>query len=257
MFPDVRFLSMSLYEWCFLLGVVAALVVARIYADKLGMSARLFNSGILCAVAAILFGYGSAVLFQAVYDFTETGVFRLNAETGATFLGGLAGGAAVFILLWFTLVRKICGKEAIERFREVLGIGACSVAIAHAIGRIGCLMAGCCHGAVTDSWIGMWQPGADHGRGARVIPTQLLESIFLFELFFFLTYALFRSKVNGIAVYMTAYGFFRFVIEFVRADDRGASFIGFLSPSQVWSVLLFVAGAALLLYGFLRQKRRN
>lgn len=254
MFPDVKFLGMTLYEWCLVLGVLAALVVARVYADRLKLSAKLQNCGILSAAVAILSGYGFAVLFQAVYDWIASGKFVLNAQTGATFYGGLIGGAAVFFLLYFCVVCKLCGKEAKEAFPKVLGIGACSIAAAHTVGRIGCFMAGCCYGAETELWIGIFEPGAGV-NGARVIPTQLLEAIFLFELFLLLTYVLFRTKANGIALYMLLYGIFRFFNEYLRQDDRG-SFLPGLSPSQAWSVVLAAAGAALLLVDFLRKKRR-
>lgn len=256
MFPDVRFLGLSLYEWFFLFGVLAALVVARIYADRLKISAKLQNCGILSAVAAIFAGYGFAVLFQAVYDYIESGGYLFDMTTGVTFFGGLIGGAGVFILLWFTLVKKLCGREAVEIFPKVLGIGACSIAIAHCLGRVGCLMAGCCHGELTDDWIGVYQPGAFNGKGGVVIPTQLLEAIFLLELFLLLTWLLFRTETSGMAVYMAMYGFFRFVIEFIRADDRGALIPG-LSPSQVWAIVLFVFGIVYLLTEYCLRKKRG
>lgn len=251
MFPNVRFLTLTLYEWCFLLGILAALVVVRVYADRLKIEAKLQNCGILTAVAAIFSGYGFAILFQAVYDAIESGSYLFSETTGVTFYGGLIGGTGVFVLLWFTVVRKICGRRAVELFPRALGIGACAIAIAHSIGRIGCLMAGCCHGGVTQSWIGIWHPALN----AKVIPTQLLESIFLFELFLLLSWLLFRTQVNGMGVYMVLYGVFRFVIEFVRTDDRGALVPG-LSPSQLWSLVLIAAGGAILLAGILQKRRK-
>lgn len=254
MYPNAIFGSVTLYDICFMLGILAALVVARVYAEKLHIAANLQNAGILLAAFAILAGYGSAILFQGFYDYLETGVFALNEGTGVTFYGGLIGGAALFLIVWFTLVRKLCGREAVEIFPQVLGIAACSIAIAHAIGRVGCLMAGCCHGAETDSWLGVYQPGS--GIAGKVIPTQLFEAVFLFELFLILTYMLFRTRGNGIAVYMLLYGFFRFVNEFLRTDDRG-SFIPGLTPSQAWSVLLFAAGAVWLAAEYFIRKRKK
>lgn len=259
MFPDVKFLWLTLYEWCLLIGVLAALVVTRVYADRLKIKAKLQNFGILCAVLAILGGYGCAVLFQAVYDLIAQGVYHFDVSTGATFYGGLIGGVCIFTLIWFTLVRKICGKEAVEVFPKILGIGGCAIAIAHSIGRIGCLMAGCCHGGVTDGPFGIPMCtgyGADGPIYEKVVPTQLFESIFLFELYLLLTWMLFRTRVNAFFVYMLLYGLFRFVIEFVRTDDRGALVPG-LTPSQFWSVLLFVGGAVLLAVNLFRMRRRN
>lgn len=259
MFPDVTlFLDFKLYDLCLLLAVISALVVARVYADKLRISPRLQTFGILLAVVAVVAGYASAVLFQAVYDYTahpESG-FVINRNTGATFYGGLIGGAAVFLIVYFTLGKKLCGEEAISAFEKVLGIAACSIAIAHGIGRIGCFLGGCCYGRVTDSPIGVYFPHL----GAKIVPVQLFEAIFLFLLFALLTVLLFKTRVNGIAVYMLLYGVFRFIIEFFRDDDRGASIIPGLSPSQVWSVVLVIAGAALLAYTLWRtyfRKREN
>ena len=46
-------------------------------------------------------------------------------------------------------------------------------------------------------------------------------------------------------VYLIAYGIFRFILEFWRADDRGA-LIGSISPSQFWSILMVVLGVAII-----------
>ena len=44
---------------------------------------------------------------------------------------------------------------------------------------------------------------------------------------------------------MIAYGVFRFCIEFMRGDDRGANILG-MSPSQFWSILLILGGVAVI-----------
>ena len=251
MFPHVTFLQLTLYDWFLVLAAISALVIARIYADKLHIRPRLQNYGILSAVAAILAGYGFAVLFQAVYNAVEEGTFSLGAETGATFYGGLIGGAGLYFALWFTLGRKLCGQDVFTHFGDLLGIAACAIAFAHGVGRIGCLFAGCCYGVQTDSWLGIYLESV----GEKVVPTQLIEAVFLFLLFALLTFMLFRVKrVNGMFVYLTAYGAFRFLIEFWRDDGRGALIPG-LSPSQVWSIVLFLLGAAMILFSLLRKRK--
>lgn len=252
MLPDVKFLGLDLYEWAITLGVIAALIIFRIYADKKGISAKLQNFCYLNGVCSVALGYGSAVLFQAVYDFVENGSFRLDNSTGSTFYGGLIGGATVFLALYFTLGRKLCGKETTEKFSSVSGCAICGIVLAHAIGRIGCLMAGCCYGMETDSVFGMYLPAI----GKTVIPTQLYEAIFLFLLFGALTAIFFKTKLNCLYLYMICYGCFRFCIEFLRGDDRGA-LIPALSPSQAWSVLLIAAGVGLLVWDELRKKKRR
>lgn len=255
MYPDALFGSVTLYDICNMLAVLAALIVARVYADKLKISAKLQNCGILTAGFSILAGYGFATLFQSFYNYLEdpAGGFVWK---GMTFYGGLIGGAAIFLLVWFTLIRKLCGRAVIDIFPQVCGIAACCIAAAHCIGRIGCFMAGCCHGAETDSFFGIYEPGAFKGAGGRVYPTQLFEAVFLLELFLLFTYLLFRTRRgSGLTLYMILYGAFRFVIEFLRADDRG-SFLGSLTPSQTWSLVLIAAGIAVFAAEKLLRKKR-
>lgn len=238
MFPDVTFLGLELYDWCIVIGVVMALIVARIYSDLLKIPARLQNLIYVTAVFAIVGGLGGAILFQSVYNWIETGVFEWR---GMTFYGGLICGAVIFLIGYFAVGKKVCGEQPKQYFSKVAGMAACAVAIAHCIGRIGCLFAGCCYGRPTDAWYGIYLPAV----GETVIPTQLFESIFLFCLFIVLTILLFKTKISPLGVYLFAYAVFRFCIEFVRDDDRG-QFVGALSPSQFWSILLFAAGACVI-----------
>jgi phosphatidylglycerol:prolipoprotein diacylglycerol transferase len=83
--------------------------------------------------------------------------------------------------------------------------------------------------------------------GVKVIPTQLIEAVFLFGLFFILLFFARHKKFNGqiISFYLIIYGIFRFFIEFFRADPRGNIF--FLSVSQAISIILVGFGIFLCL----------
>ena len=86
-----------------------------------------------------------------------------------------------------------------------------------------------------------------------IYPTQLFESAFLFILFFTLDkYP--RFKGIQTPVYLISYGVWRFLIEFIRGDDRGVLFVlfetkynVFPTPSQFFSLLMFILGLYLLL----------
>lgn len=254
MFPDVYFLGLDLYYWCLLLGIVGALVVVRVYSDCKHIPVKLQNLVLITGAAAVLLGYGSAVLFQGIYDFGKTGEFVLGPNTGATFYGGLIGGAAVFLLGYLLVGKKVCGDLPLKYFREVTSIVACGVVLAHGIGRIGCFCVGCCYGRATEAWYGLFLPAV----GEKVIPTQLIEAGFLFLLFAALSVLVFKTKVSCLGVYLTAYAVFRFFIEFLRADDRGVLFGTALSPSQIWSIVLLLVGiAATVLFAVLPKKQKE
>ena len=123
----------------------------------------------------------------------------------------------------------------------------CMITIGHAFGRIGCFFAGCCYGKPTDSIFGVQFPGAYFERLGKVHPTQLYEAAFLFVLFGVLSWLLLKKKFQyTMTVYLAAYGVFRFLIEYLRYDDRG-QLVSFMSPSQVWS-MLFIALAVMVFF---------
>lgn len=259
MYPDSLFLGLTLYDIFILVGVVAAFLLADRMTVKSGFSVSLQKIVIVCALSCVIVGYGSAVLFQAFYNIKEEGKFVIDSGTGATFYGGLIGGAAAFLLIYFLAGRRFCkDNEAVKRFPDMLDIGACCVPLAHAFGRIGCLMAGCCHGAETDAWYGI--PMKIGGVYKKMVPVQLFESIFLFILAAVLIVLFFKNKGKHkfplMPVYCVGYGIWRFFIEFARTDDRGNTFIPFLTPSQLIALLLIAVGVVYFLLWFFKLRKK-
>ena len=140
-----------------------------------------------------------------------------------------------------------------RRYSEKIGMSAklYNLALGHGFGRIGCLMAGCCHGLPSEH--GIYFPEL----GYKAIPTQLYEAIFLFILAAVLWRLVTRTRGISPAVYFIAYGVFRFTLEFWRGDDRGKTVIDFLTPSQLVSVLLVITGITLLLTHRRREGKRD
>lgn len=252
MYPNEIFLGMGMYEILMVLGFFGSLLCFRIFADRFGFGVRMQNLCIVCALAALIGGYGSAVLFQAFYNALEGGGFVINANTGATFYGGLIGGVAVFLLVYFVAGRFLLEKgETVKNFPLLADIAAPAIAVAHGMGRLGCLFAGCCHGRVTTAWYGIYNAYLHQ----KTVPLQLFEAIFLFALCALLILRLLNRRKNNLAVYLMAYAIWRFLLEFWRADDRGASPLSFLSPSQFIAVILFLVGAGMLLWSILRARK--
>lgn len=254
MFPDVRFLGLDLYYWMFLTGILAAMVCARVFSARAGVCAKVFDLMIFSAVAGIVVGYLCSVLLESFWEYLETGKFIWG--TGSTFYGGLIGAAAAYLGVYFLLGKFFCKKrEHIAQFNNMLSLVVPCIVLAHAFGRLGCLFEGCCYGAPTDAWYGieMYIGGTLQKR----VPVQLFESLFLFALaaVLLVLFLRFRFEYNA-SLYLVVYGIWRFFIEFARADDRGASGVGALSPSQLLSLLLIAAGVALaFLYRFVLKKR--
>lgn len=254
MYPYPLFWEIDLYTIFLCVGIIGAILSFRLLADKIKIHWRVQNFVVLVAFASIIVGYFSAVLFQAFYDIESRGKFIIDTQTGATFYGGLIGGAACFLALYFGIGKFVFKeKEHIESFFSVADIAAAAIAVAHAFGRIGCLMAGCCHGKIVDAWYAVYMPAVR----AKAVPIQLYEAIFLFALFaFFVIRVLKRSSCN-LSLYMALYGIWRFFIEYFRTDDRGTTFIKFLSPSQLTAIIMIIGAIALFFLQKALEKKKT
>lgn len=256
MYPDEIFFGLHAYELCLMIGMLAALLLADKMSVRSGFSVPLQKQLVFSAAAAILCGLLGAALFQAFYNFLETGEFSFG---GMTFYGGLLFGAGTFLLMWFVATKPLkLYDEAKKQFPCVANMAAVLIPMAHGFGRIGCLFAGCCHGKITDAWYGV--PHYDilvdgvYYEKVNVVPVQLFEAIFLFVLAGALLWLYLRNAKRGIKggesgrqppllpVYMIAYGIWRFIIEYFRADERGKTIVPFLTPSQLIAALLIIGG---------------
>lgn len=243
------FYPITLYGVMIAVGLLACFFVLFSFGKYLGFSADDVDFVFYNGVVAIALGFVGAAVWQAVYNYidavkagVQNPVFRIGKDTGITVMGGLIVGAASFLIGAY-----IFRKKHYYLVTRLVVFAPCCITIAHAFGRIGCFFAGCCYGKPAEgffSFLGVsFNGGAAYSKygSTPLYPTQLFESAFLFILFGVLSYlALKKNYKYNMVVYMIAYGVWRFVIEFLRADDRG-SFIGSLSPSQTQSIIIILA----------------
>ena len=201
---------------------------------------------LLIGIFATAFGFLVAALFQATYNYIENPAAGFDLGSGITFIGGLIGGVAGFLGVYFLymyVVRprtkiKFLTKPMNATLTDALPFIPIGICIAHAFGRLGCFFGGCCYGMETDAWYGI----ACAGGPEKVIPTQLFEMIFLLVLAAVMAFLYFKYRFNyNFSVYLIAYGIWRFLIEYLRDDARG-SFIGSVTPSQFWSIIMIPLG---------------
>lgn len=256
MFPDTLINIgdkgyVTLYGVFIAIGVVCCMLILRFLGKKIGVTKEFLDFTETTGYIAVLAGIFGASLFQDFYNFLQSGEWHFFS--GLTFIGGLIVGAATFLVIYVIRRKKLNG-----RLVDVLPIVPICITVAHGFGRIGCNFAGCCHGMDIDVAIskGMWPSwlawmGVDmspsHGAAySNVIPTQLMEACFLFVLAGIICLLVLKfKKYNTFPIYTMAYGIWRFLIEFVRDDSRG-KFIGNITPSQFWSLVMVVISIPLL-----------
>ena len=181
----------------------------------------------LCTLIGALVGAKlTAVVVDLRWPFEplpDDALFR----TGRTLTGGL-----LFGFLTAELLKPLAGhrEPPNDRFAAVLPFSI-------AIGRIGCLLSGCCNGI---AWDGPWAVADE--AGVLRHPTALYDLIF--HLLLGVTFVLFlrtnRHRHRLFALHLIGYGVFRFVIEWLRVSPVYA--LG-LTGYQIVSLLLVACGA--------------
>lgn len=169
---------------------------------------------------------------------------------GLVFYGGLIGASlAGLIYVWIK-------KLPLWKLADTL---APSIALGHAIGRIGCLMNGCCYGRACDLPWAIRFPKGHETYPQGVHPTQIYESLLNFALYAALAWLFRRKKFNGqvFATYLVCYALLRTLVESFRGDYPVYYLRGMVTPAQLVSVGILAVG--LLLFWKLprREEKRG
>jgi len=169
-------------------------------------------------------------------------------EGGLVFYGGL-------------IFAVITGVIYIKRHNlslwQIADIFAPSIAVGHAIGRLGCFFAGCCHGRPADlPWaITFTDPHSLAPLGIALHPTQLYEAGGEFINFLILLLLRKRQTFRGEVFwsYVILYSILRFFVEFFRGDAARGMLTQELSVAQAISIVMFFTAIGFMT--FLRWRK--
>jgi phosphatidylglycerol:prolipoprotein diacylglycerol transferase len=202
---------------------------------------RIIDIGFYVLLAALI---GSRLLFVVInaghYLRHPLDIVKIW-EGGLVFYGGLL--AAVPVALWY--VRK----HSLD-MGKLMDIFAPSLAIGHAVGRLGCFSAGCCYGKPTAvPWaVTFLDPACLATIGVPLHPVQLYESLGEFLIFLVLITLRRHQSFKGqlFWTYSALYAMLRFVVEFFRGDVARGYLIAGISVSQAISVVIGCAAVVLI-----------
>lgn len=224
------------------IGILACVFMAAYRAPKKGLSADAIMD---IAIYSVIAGFIGAKLLFLIVEFREflRNPLSLLGSSGFVVYGGIITGVITAVFY--------CKKKGYA-FMEYFDLAAPSIAMAQGFGRIGCFLAGCCYGRVTESFLGVVFPENSMApAGIKLLPTQLFSSAGNFLIMaVLLVYSRKSGKPGNVGIlYMVLYGIGRFCIEFLRIDDRGGFWI--LSTSQWISIMIII------LAGILFQRQRK
>ena len=219
------------------LAFVVAMWLAGREAERRGLDPRMIQDlGFLVLIAAIV---GARLFFVLIEwrHFSENPSQIIQIwKGGLVFYGGFTAAALAGVLYVRT--------KGLPTW-EIGDVVAPALALGQALGRVGCLFAGCCYGAQCDlPWaVTFSDPRSLAPLGIPLHPAQLYAAAANFATFAVLYWVARprqRSAGQLLGLYLVLYPITRFLLEFLRDDPRGA--LGVLSTSQALGIPLLAVG---------------
>lgn len=233
----LKFGPLNVYSYGVMVALGFALATAFVYihAPKFGIDR---NNVVDLMILMLVFGIAGARVFYILQNFTY---YRLNpsemlnlSKGGLVWYGAFIAGLGVSAI--YIKIKKM-------DFWASLDLAAPYIALAQALGRVGCFLNGCCYGVTM----------AD----GELHPTQLYSAAALLLIFVALRiwqdHPHFKSEI--FLGYCILYSSKRFLMEFIRGDNPRI-FLG-LTISQVISCVVFVISLGTLITMVAAWKKRR
>ncbi|HTQ09089.1 MAG TPA: prolipoprotein diacylglyceryl transferase [Fimbriimonadaceae bacterium] len=215
------------YGVLMVIAFLVALAFARKRATRYGISPnKLSDMAFVMLIAGVL---GARILFLIQEPPRDWHEYFSIQFAGLTSFGGLIGGALVAI--WWVWRKKMPMRPMLDVLGPPLLVG-------WAIGRVGCLMNGCCYGGVCPPNL----PWALHivvgGRTLPFHPAQIYDSLMNLAGLGIVLLVERRGVASGriFAISLAANGLSRFIYEFWRAGTVAQVDAGYAS-STYWGHL--------------------
>ena len=251
MLPTINIFGFEVasYGLIIFIGIIIGGIIAIQYFSKFN---ELKKDDVLFAILYAVIGLGIGA--KLLYILTNIPFLIENYQSldlwptliqmfkgGFVFYGGLLGGI---------LGVYIYAKQFKIPFKSLLLTVLPVVPLIHAIGRIGCLCAGCCYGMEYDGFGAIvFHNSMLAPNNVPLFPMQIIEAICNLIIFIILlcTYKKFLGTYKTLGLYLILYSIVRFILEFFRGDlIRGIYFS--LSTSQWISIILLISGMAIFIY---------
>lgn len=247
-------------------GCILSIIVIMIVANKKGIPK--LRGFWLIVVATIGLLIGGHVLFFIVSlpDFIRDAMPSVHSfDQFISAVGNYSSGMVYYGSLFGALLATLIYVRSNHlNVRESFNLGVLIYPLAHAAGRVGCFLTGCCYGIEYHGPLAIHYPASKIIAGASDdladfprFPVQLLEALCELIIFFILLY-FYMKKGDAFSVtcaYLILYPTVRFFDEFLRGD-RIRGLWGPFSTSQWISLAILAVVISVLLIKNFRKRRK-
>lgn len=225
------------YGLMYLLGFSGAWWLGRVRAERYGWTATEVEDLLFYGAIGVI--VGGRVGYALFYDFPALIDNPLNLfkiwQGGMSFHGGLLG-----VLVAFGFFARATGKS----YFAISDFIAPMVPIGLFFGRIGNFINGELWGKVSDvPWAMVFPTGGPLARHPSQLYEAALEGILLFLILWI--YSAKPKPAGAVSgLFLLGYGFFRFMVEFVRIPDSqyGYLLLDWITMGQILSLPMIVLG---------------
>ncbi|WP_102401632.1 prolipoprotein diacylglyceryl transferase [Haloimpatiens massiliensis] len=214
------------------IGILSAIILLNYRIKKRGYNEdKISNMAIIAIISGVLGGKLLFIITEFKNILKDPSILK-DLQYGFVIYGAILGGALGVYLY---------SRKNKWRVLDVFDLVIPTIPLAQGFGRIGCFLAGCCYGKVTNSWLGVEFKNSDFAPvGVHLHPTQIYSSIFDFALCAFLLWYDKKNEKEGrvFSMYFILYGIGRFLVEFLRDDPRGT--VWMFSTSQFISIIMVI-----------------
>jgi phosphatidylglycerol:prolipoprotein diacylglycerol transferase len=245
MFPEIcKIGPFTIYAYGLLLAIafIAGSTLATMRARVENIDPDIiFNLSFLTFISGVIGARIFYVIENLSYYLKNPLEIIMLQHGGLSWYGGLFAGIISAVL--YIKKRNLSVYKTLDLISPFLALG-------QAIGRIGCLLNGCCFGTV---FISGWPLGI---HNSIVIPVQIVSSGILTFIFVLLRFFQNKPHREGqiFFLYLLLYALKRFFVEFWRKDNPDI-FLG-LSLFQIISIAILIL-SALKLFSFTKIKKKN
>ncbi len=240
MYPYISFFGKTIGSYGLLMAVAVVLAGALAVrkAPRYGLAGAdmLIVGATACGVGLLA---GNLLYIAVTYDILQILQLLASGQVtllfgGLVFYGSLLGG-----ILGTWIGTKIAGCK----MEAAIGAAVVYVPLGHAIGRIGCLLAGCCYGCAYDGPLAIHYANSIAGLSPQqgYFPTQPLEALCNLGIFLILR-SMEKRNIGPrklLVAYLGLYSAVRFSVEMLRGDSLRGIYGG-ISVSQWISLALGV-----------------
>jgi phosphatidylglycerol:prolipoprotein diacylglycerol transferase len=238
------------YGVMMVIAFLVAMYIVQIRAAKYGLEKN--QVGDLCFWALVAGVIGARVIFilqDLPYYLAHRSELWSLQFRGLTSFGGLLFGMAA-VIIW--------GIRNKIPLLHLLDLSAPAFVVGHAIGRVGCLLNGCCFGGACSPTL----PWGIHVEGSSVLhhPAQAYDTLMNLAVFGFLLWRERRGLINGqlVGLALALHGTTRVIYEFwragtvaqVNANEASSTYWGNMpfTQAQAMAAVLVVAGIAIYVF---------